>query len=190
MNLDRATFEELDRKDPLAHFRARFLLPDRVIYLDGNSLGALPRSTPQRLAQVIEHEWGGDLITAWNRHGWIASPQRIGDKIARLIGAGPGEVIVAESTSVNLFKVLAVALKMRPDRRVIVTEHPCPVCKKPLEEYSYNKDGQEKSMLRCSDATARAKPKHKDVAYFRGKEGQWWSPKLGNIGANVASRQA
>ena len=122
MNPDRATFEELDRNDPLAHFRARFLLPDRVIYLDGNSLGALPRSTPQRLAKVVENEWGGDLITAWNRHGWIASPQRIGDKIARLVGAGPGEVIVAESTSVNLFKVLAVALKMRPDRRVIVSE--------------------------------------------------------------------
>ena len=72
---------------------------------------------------------------------------------------------------------------------VKLTEHPCPVCKKPLEEYSYNKDGQSKSMLRCSDAEARTKPKHKDVAYFRGKEGQWWSPKLGNIGANVASRQ-
>jgi DNA topoisomerase I len=68
-----------------------------------------------------------------------------------------------------------------------LTEHPCPVCQKPIEEYSYNKDGQEKSMLRCSDADARTKPKHKDVAYFRGKEGQWWSPKLGNLGANVAS---
>jgi DNA topoisomerase I len=68
-----------------------------------------------------------------------------------------------------------------------LTEHPCPVCQKPLEEYSYNKDGQSKSMLRCSDTAARSKPKHKDVAYFRGKEGQWWSPKLGNLGVNVAS---
>ena len=68
-----------------------------------------------------------------------------------------------------------------------LTEHPCPVCKKPLEEYSYNKDGQSKSMLRCSDTGARSKPKHKDVAYFRGKEGAWWSPKLGNLGADVAS---
>jgi DNA topoisomerase I len=64
-----------------------------------------------------------------------------------------------------------------------LTEHPCPVCQKPLEEYSYMKEGQAKSMLRCSDAVARSKPKHKDVAYFRGKEGQWWSPKLGNLGA-------
>jgi DNA topoisomerase I len=68
-----------------------------------------------------------------------------------------------------------------------LTEHPCPVCQKPLEEYSYNKDGQSKSMLRCSDAVARSKPKHKDVVYFRGKEGQWWSPKLGNLGAIAAS---
>ncbi len=120
--MNRSDFEDLDRADPLAHFRARFLLPEGVIYLDGNSLGALPRSTPERLARVIEREWGDDLITAWNKHGWIASPQRIGDKIAHLIGAGPGEVIVAESTSINLFKVLAVALQMRPGRRVIVSE--------------------------------------------------------------------
>ena len=122
MNLDRAAFEALDRADPLASFRERFLLPEGIIYLDGNSLGALPRSTPQRLARLIEQEWGRDLITAWNRHGWIQTPQRIGDKIARLIGAGPGEVIVAESTSINLFKALAVALRMRPERRVIVSE--------------------------------------------------------------------
>src|SRR5437868_2964982 len=113
MRMTRSDFEEFDRADPLAHFRARFLLPEGIIYLDGNSLGALPRSTPERLARVIEREWGNDLITAWNKHGWIASPQRIGDKIARLVGAGPGEVIVAESTSINLFKVLAVALEMR-----------------------------------------------------------------------------
>ena len=67
-----------------------------------------------------------------------------------------------------------------------LTEHPCPVCQKPLEEYGYIKDGKEKSLLRCSDAAARSKPNHKDVAYFQGKEGQWWSPKLGNLGANAA----
>ena len=122
MTLNRLAFEALDRVDPLAHFRDRFLLPEGVTYLDGNSLGALPRSTPKRLSTLIEQEWGQDLITAWNKHGWIETPQRIGDKIARLIGAGPGEVIVAESTSINLFKVLAVALKMRPGRRVIVSE--------------------------------------------------------------------
>ena len=122
MMLERTHFEALDRGDPLAPFRERFLLPDGIIYLDGNSLGTLPRSTPPKLAHLIEHEWGHDLITAWNRHGWMQAPQRIGDKIARLIGAGLGEVIVAESTSINLFKVLAAALKMRPGRRVIVSE--------------------------------------------------------------------
>ena len=122
MNIDRGMFEALDRADPLAPLRDQFLLPHGVIYLDGNSLGALPRATPARVARVVEQEWGGDLITSWNRHGWIQTPQRIGDKIARLIGADPGEVVVAESTSINLFKVLVVALKMRPGRRVIVSE--------------------------------------------------------------------
>jgi kynureninase len=119
---DRAHFEALDRTDPLAPLREQFLLPHGVIYLDGNSLGALPRATSRRVARVVEEEWGGDLITSWNRHGWINTPHRIGDKIARLIGADAGEVVVAESTSINLFKVLAVALKMRPGRKVIVSE--------------------------------------------------------------------
>ena len=119
---DRAAFEALDLADPLAPLREQFLLPHGVIYLDGNSLGALPRATPARVARVVEQEWGGDLITSWNHHGWIDTPHRIGDKIARLIGADAGEVIVAESTSINLFKVLAVALKMRPGRQVILSE--------------------------------------------------------------------
>ena len=119
---ERSAFEALDRADPLAPLREQFLLPHGVIYLDGNSLGALPRATPARVARVVEQEWGGDLITSWNRHGWINTPHRIGDKIARLIGADPGEVVVAESTSINLFKVLAVALKLRPQRRVILSE--------------------------------------------------------------------
>jgi len=120
--MQREDFEALDESDPLAPLRDRFLLPPGVIYLDGNSLGALPRSTPARLSRVIEQEWGEGLIGSWNRHGWMAMPQRVGGKIARLIGADPSEVVVAESTSINLFKVLAAALKMRPDRRVIVSE--------------------------------------------------------------------
>ena len=122
MSVDRTTFEALDRADPLGSLRDQFLLPHGVIYLDGNSLGALPRATPARVARVVEQEWGNDLIASWNRHGWMQTPQRVGDKIARLIGAEPGEVVVAESTSINLFKVLAVALRMRPGRRVIVSE--------------------------------------------------------------------
>jgi kynureninase len=120
--MHRSASEALDRVDPLAPLRDKFLLPPGVINLDGNSLGALPRSTAARVSRVIEKEWGEDLITSWNRHDWIGMPLRVGDKIARLIGAGAGEVVVTESTSINLFKVLAVALKMRPGRRVIVSE--------------------------------------------------------------------
>ena len=120
--MQRSAFSALDRIDPLAPLRDKFLLPPGVINLDGNSLGALPRSTAARVSRVIEKEWGEDLITSWNRHDWIWMPQRVGDKIARLIGADAGEVVVTESTSINLFKVLAVALKMRPGRRVIVSE--------------------------------------------------------------------
>jgi kynureninase len=111
-----------DAADPLAAARDAFALPSGVIYLDGNSLGALPRAAIQRSAAVVEEEWGRDLIRSWNAHGWVDMPQRVGDKIARLIGAAPGEVVVADSTSVNLFKVLAAALALRPDRRVIISE--------------------------------------------------------------------
>jgi kynureninase len=112
----------LDAADRLAPFRDRFALPDGVIYLDGNSLGPLPTATPERLEAVIRHEWGDDLIRSWNKHGWIDLPLRVGDKISQLIGAGPGEVAVGDSTSVNLFKLLAAALALRPERRVILSE--------------------------------------------------------------------
>ena len=118
----RPDFAALDRADPLAAFRERFALPEGVVYLDGNSLGALPKATPARLAGLVAHEWGEDLIRSWTKHGWMEMPRRVGDKIARLIGAQPGEVVVADSTSVNLFKLLAGALALRPDRRVILTE--------------------------------------------------------------------
>jgi len=111
-----------DRADPLAALRDRFVLPEGTIYLDGNSLGALPRGVPERVARVVSEEWGRDLITSWNRHDWIDLPRRVGERIAPLIGAAPGTVIVADSTSVNIFKLLAVALGSKPDRKVIVTE--------------------------------------------------------------------
>jgi kynureninase len=112
----------LDRDDPLAPFRERFSLPDGVIYLDGNSLGPLPRDTPARIAEVVQQQWGQSLIRAWNAHGWIDLAARVGERIGRLIGAAPACTIVADSTSVNLFKLLAAALALRPDRRVILTE--------------------------------------------------------------------
>ena len=111
-----------DTDDPLARFRDRFALPKGVIYLDGNSLGALPKSTPGRLAATIAEEWGEGLITSWNAAGWVAAPQRIGDKIARLIGAGDGEVIACDSTSINVFKLLTAALSLQLGRTTILSE--------------------------------------------------------------------
>ena len=118
--LDKA--RELDAVDPLAQYRERFDLPEGTIYLDGNSLGALPKSTPGRLARVVREEWGRDLIGSWNSADWISLPQRIGGKIAPLIGAQANEVIVADSVSVNLFKLIAAALQMRPGRMVVLSE--------------------------------------------------------------------
>jgi kynureninase len=122
MTISRNDLETLDRADPLRAFRDRFALPEGVIYLDGNSLGALPKATPARLRAVLEIEWGRDLIRSWNSHGWIDMQQRIGAKIGRLIGAAEGETIVADSTSINVFKALSAALQLKPDRRVILSE--------------------------------------------------------------------
>jgi len=122
----RAGCEALDRADPLAALRDEFIVPDGVVYLDGNSLGALPRRTPARLAEVASREWGEGLIRSWNSAGWIDLPQRIGDKIAALIGAGAGEVSVADSTSLNVFKTLSAAVALQradaPARTTILSE--------------------------------------------------------------------
>ena len=118
----RADFEAMDAADPLARFRDLFALPEGVIYLDGNSLGPLPRATPARVAEVVEQEWGERLIRGWGECGWMAAPLRVGDKIARLIGAEPGTVAVADSTSVNAYKLLSAALGLRPERRMILSE--------------------------------------------------------------------
>lgn len=112
----------LDAADPLAEYRERFTIPEGVIYLDGNSLGVLPKGTPVRLAEVVLEEWGEGLIRSWNDADWIGLPQRMGAKIAPLIGAASHEVIAADSTSVNLFKLIAAALAMRPGRKVILSE--------------------------------------------------------------------
>ena len=114
-----------DATDPLAAHRESFALPPGVIYLDGNSLGPLPRATADRVDEVVEREWGEGLIRSWNAAGWIDAPRRVGAKIARLIGAHDDEVICADSTSINLFKVLAAALHLQASdagRRTIVSE--------------------------------------------------------------------
>ena len=118
--------EALDQQDPLRGLRAQFELPPGVIYLDGNSLGVLPRTTAARVAQAVTQEWGQDLIRSWNSAGWFSLPQRVGDKIAPLIGAHAGEVVAADSTSINLYKVLSAALRLAamdaPGRKRIVSE--------------------------------------------------------------------
>ncbi len=116
-----AEAEALDAADPLAGYRERFALPEGVIYLDGNSLGPLPRATVAASADVVERAWGQRLIRSWNE-GWIDAPERVGGKIAPLIGAAAEEVIVADSTSVNLYKLVVAALRLDPSRRVVVSE--------------------------------------------------------------------
>ena len=112
----------LDAADPLAPFRERFQLREGLIYLDGNSLGALPKATGERLAEVIGGEWGEGLITSWLEALWSTAPRRIGDKIGRLLGAKPGEIVATDSTSVNIFKALTAALSLRRERTVILSE--------------------------------------------------------------------
>ena len=123
MNMINKVFsaEQLDNKDPLALKVEAFSLPDDTIYLDGNSLGPLPKSAEARASEVVEKQWGQDLITSWNKHQWISLPQLVGDKIGNLVGAKNGQVICCDSISINLFKVLSAALKMRPERKVIAT---------------------------------------------------------------------
>ncbi|CRD86529.1 kynureninase [Bordetella pertussis] len=117
---------EADRRDPLAAFKDEFELPAGLIYLDGNSLGALPRGAAARAAQVIGQEWGQGLIRSWNTAGWFELPARLGNKLAGLIGAGQDEVVMTDSTSLNIFKALAAALRLAqraaPQRKVIVSE--------------------------------------------------------------------
>ena len=120
--IGRTAAAELDAADPLAGLRHRFDLPDGVIYLDGNSLGALPRAVRPAVLDLLDRQWREDLIRSWNTNGWWDAPGRVGDRIGALIGAGPGQVVACDGTSVNLYKVLDAALTMRPDRSVIVTE--------------------------------------------------------------------
>jgi kynureninase len=116
----------LDAQDPLRELRHQFTLPEGVIYLDGNSLGVLPNTAAARVAKSVTEEWGQGLIRSWNTAGWFDMPQRLGNKIAQLIGAAPGEVVATDTTSINLFKVLSTALSIAsidaPERKVLVSE--------------------------------------------------------------------
>ena len=110
-----------DAQDPLRDYRSHFILPEGIIYLDGNSLGPLPKAVPDRISATIHQEWGTDLITSWNKAQWIDMPQIVGQKIAPLIGAEPDCVVACDSTSVNLFKTISAALA-KSQRRKIITE--------------------------------------------------------------------
>ena len=108
--------------DPLAEFRDRFLDDGSTIYLDGNSMGRLPKAAVPRLREMAENEWGRILVRGWTESGWMESPLRVGDRVGELIGAAPGEVLIADTTSVGLFRLITAVMRARPDRRVIVTE--------------------------------------------------------------------
>jgi len=120
MTLEKA--KQLDAADPLGFARERFRLPKGVIYLDGNSLGALPVATPAALADTAERQWGEDLIASWNTHGWIDWPTTIAAKLALIVGARPSELLIADSTSVSLFKLLAAAARARPGRKTLLSQ--------------------------------------------------------------------
>ena len=118
--------QQLDLQDPLRELRDQFVLPSGLIYLDGNSLGMLPKATAARVAEVVTQEWGQGLIRSWNGAGWVDLPQRLGDQIATMVGAGPGQVVATDSTSINLYKVLSAAMSIAqqdaPARRRVLSE--------------------------------------------------------------------
>lgn len=127
--ITRESLAALDAADPLAPLREQFVLPQGLIYLDGNSLGPLPKAAVARVSQVVQQEWGQGLIRSWNTAGWMHLATRVGDKIGRLLGVNPGELVVADSTSVNLYKVLFAALQLARGRaqgerrNVLLSEH-------------------------------------------------------------------
>ena len=121
--MNRADCQVLDRADPLAAKRNLFHLPNGMIYLDGNSLGMMPKNVPARVHDAMQKQWGETLIKSWNEHGWFHLAQKIGDRLARLIGAPQASVIAGDTISINLFKLLAAAAKMSPQRRVILSDN-------------------------------------------------------------------
>ena len=122
MEATRETARSLDAADPLAPLRKEFVLPDGVVYLDGNSLGALPATVTARLSAAVTEQWGNHLVRGWNEDGWWTAPERIGDRIGALIGAAPGQTVAGDSTSVQLFNAVTAAARMRPGRSVILTD--------------------------------------------------------------------
>jgi kynureninase len=121
-DIARAACVERDATDPLRSLRDRFFIPEGIIYLDGNSLGPMPRAAAGILSRTVEQEWGRDLIRSWNSAGWFEMPVRLGDRVGALIGAAPGQTLVCDTTSINLYKAIHAAIGLRPDRDVVVAE--------------------------------------------------------------------
>jgi kynureninase len=121
-DIARAACVERDATDPLRGLRDRFFIPEGIIYLDGNSLGPMPRAAAGILSRTIEQEWGRDLIRSWNSAGWFEMPVRLGDRVGALIGAAPGQTLVCDTTSINLYKAIHAAIGLRPDRDVLIAE--------------------------------------------------------------------
>ena len=121
-SIDPASIATLDQHDPLRHKRDAFLLPNGVIYLDGNSLGPVPKAALRELKIAAEQEWGEDLIRSWNGAGWFDLPGTLGDQIARLIGAAPGETVITDTVSINIYKAIHAGLNLRLGRSVVVAE--------------------------------------------------------------------
>lgn len=122
-SIDFTALKQRDQTDPLAAKRELFQIPEDTIYLDGNSLGLMTHATAQRVQEVVQHQWGNDGIKSWNQHDWVSLPSRVGNKLAPLIGAQPGQVICCDSISVNLFKVLSAALQLQQGRSRVVSTH-------------------------------------------------------------------
>ena len=120
--MKRSHCEALDQADPLRAMRERFSIREKLIYLDGNSLGALPKAVARRVNDTIARQWGETLIGSWNEHGWFELPRKVGDRIARLIGAPNGSVVACDTISINLFKLLGAAVKLRPNRKIILSD--------------------------------------------------------------------
>ena len=122
-SLSRSYALELDQQDPLASFREQFVITDPdLLYLDGNSLGRLPKAAVARARQIVDEDWGDELIRGWNTKGWWEAPQRVGDKIGQIIGAAPGQVVVTDTTSMNLYKLVMSALMHQPNRKRIISD--------------------------------------------------------------------
>jgi kynureninase len=113
--------QNFDQLDPLSHCRDSFVLPEEILYLDGNSLGAMPKALPLHLQSCLQNEWSADLVKAWNSAGWAKMSVTLGDRIAELVGAGEGQIVVCDSTSINLYKAIHAALALRPDRKTVLT---------------------------------------------------------------------